>query len=109
MGYFNLFQNIFVCLIDIKIMICLKWNLSALIKTISNCQTGPDPDIGPLGGHQFWQGVKGPSRTVWVQGKALVGGPGGETPRSKTIFSILNGFGELSVIMFLAYFFIFRV
>ena len=69
---------------------------------------GPDPDIAPLGGHQFWRGVKGPPRPLWVQGKALVGGSGGEAPRSKTIFSILNAFGELSFIMFLAYFFIFR-
>ena len=33
-GYFNLFQNFFVCLIDIKIIICLKWNLSAHIKRL---------------------------------------------------------------------------
>ena len=29
---------------------------------------------------------------------------GGEAPRSKTILSILNAFGELSLIVFLAYF-----
>ena len=33
-GHFNLFQNFFVCLIDIKIIICLKWNLSAYIKRL---------------------------------------------------------------------------
>ena len=33
-GHFNLFQNFFVCLIDIEIIICLKWNLSAYIKRL---------------------------------------------------------------------------
>ena len=32
--HFNLFHNFFVCLIDIKIIICLKWNLSAHIKRL---------------------------------------------------------------------------
>ena len=70
---------------------------------------GPDPDIGPLGGTNFGERSMGPPRPLWVQGKALVGVQRGFAPRSKTIFSILNGFGELSFIMFLAYFFIFRV
>ena len=64
----------------------------------------PDPDIGPLGGTNSGEGSRGQPRPLWVQGKALVGGSGGQSPRSKTIFSILNGFGELSFIMFLAYF-----
>ena len=34
-GHFNLFQNFLcVCLIDIKIKICLKWILSAYIKRL---------------------------------------------------------------------------
>ena len=62
---------------------------------------GPDPDTGPLGGGgtNFGEGSRGPPRPLWVQGKA----------QSKTIFSTLNDFGELSFTMFLAYFFIFRV
>ena len=33
-GHFNLFQTFLVCLLDKKIIICLKWNLSAHIKRL---------------------------------------------------------------------------
>ena len=59
------------------------------------------PLWGGGGAPIFFEGSRGPPRPLWVQGKVLVGG---EAPGSKTIFSILNGFGELSFIMFLAYF-----
>ena len=72
---------------------------------------GRDPDIGPLGGHQLWRGVKGAAQAPVGPGQSPGRGfrGGGGAPRNKTIFSILNGFGELSFIMSLAYFFIFRV
>ena len=34
MGILIYFKTFFVCLIDIKIIICLKWNLSAYIKRL---------------------------------------------------------------------------
>ena len=73
--------------------------------------TGPDPDNASLGGGGPIL-ARGQGGRLWVQGKTLVGGSGGggaKPPRNKTIFSILNGFGELSFIMHLAYFIIFRV
>ena len=33
-GHFNLFQNFLVCLIDINMIISLKWNVSAYIKRL---------------------------------------------------------------------------
>ena len=87
----------------------IKTDVTSIIGAITCYYTGPDPDIAPLGGTNFGEGSRGLSRPLWVQGKALVGGSGGEAPRSKTVFSILNGLGMLSFIMFLAYFSIFRV
>ena len=75
----------------------VNWVSPVQVKVHYGSTPGQDPDIAPLKGHQFWQGVKG----------AAVG-PGSPPPPppSKTIFIVLNGFGELSFIMFLAYFFI---
>ena len=46
-------------------------------------RTGPDSDICVFGGHNQVMGQGGRLGPLWVQGKALVGGSGGEAPDGK--------------------------
>ena len=61
---------------------------------------GPDPDLCVLGGHTQARGQGGRPGPLWVQGKALVGGLGGRSPRRKMIFSVLEWLEKLSVALF---------
>ena len=45
--------------------------------------SGPDPDFRVSGGHNQARGQGGRLGPLWVQGKAQVGGSGGEAPDGK--------------------------
>ena len=62
------------------------------------------------GGTNIGEGSRGPPRPLVGPGQSPGWGfRGGEAPRSKMIFNILNGSRELSCVIFLAYFNILRV
>ena len=61
------------------------------------------------GGTNIGEGSRGPPRPLVGPGQSPGGVSGGEAPRRKMIFNILNGSRELSYVIFLAYFNILRV
>ena len=62
-------------------MLCLTSRFETDNK--GSVDTGPDPDFRVFGGHNQVRGQGGRLGPLWVQGKGLVGGSGGEAPDGK--------------------------
>ena len=63
-------------------------------------EPGPDPDFRVLGGAQPGEGSRGPPRPLVGPGQSPGRGFRGRSPRLKTIFSILEWLGRLSLALF---------